>query len=562
VDYYISRLKELGQNLSVLYVEDEPAIQEETRLLLGKFFARVDCANNGEEGLGLYSSNAYDLVITDIAMPIINGLEMAEQIKQKNRDQIIIIVTAYTNPDYFAQAVRIGVGGFILKPAQPAQILSALYDGAIRVYESKQNRTYRDSLESLVKERTDELLKSYITDSLTGLDNYNKLKDDLQCSVDKAVLLLNIDNFDSINNSFGVEAGDETLLRAAEALKLLIPDGVTLYRTHGDEFAILLQGDGQNAYELALEIRAFFSQTKLSVRAGDQSISFTIGIDSGNSSEILKNAKIAIREVRALGKDRIQQYTPDTEYAKEQKSRLLWIDRSRTAISEDLFTPYFQPIIDNKTDIIVKYEALARMRFDEQIIPPVKFIEPAKLAGLLPAITRIMLDKSFAYFATHDGKFSVNIGDYDIKEGYLLKFLEQKLARYNLDPHRVTLEILETISVQDAKESLSQLRELKSMGFALAIDDFGTENSNFSRLLDLDVDYIKIDGCFIKNLDRDKNSQKITASIVAFAHSIGAKVIAEFVHNEAVFKAVKAYEIEYSQGYFIGQPNDTIEVKI
>lgn len=561
MDYHILRLKELGEELSVLYVEDDPSIQAEMRLFLGKFFTRVECASDGQEGLKLYESGHYDIVITDISMPLMDGLEMSQLIKRKNRDQIIIIVTAFTDSEYFAKAVQIGISGFILKPAQPSQIVNTVYDAAVRVAESKQNRAYRDSLETMVQERTKELLSSYVTDELTGLANYQKLKEDLQQAGRKSIVLLNVDNFDTINNSFGMEAGDEVLLRVAEAFRMLVPSGVTLYRTHGDEFAILLRENTKYSYDLALGVRAFFSQNKLSVSAGEQSISFTIGIDEGEGLEMLKNAKIAIREVRSLGKNRIQIYTPNTEYVREQKSRLLWIGRSRQAIDEDLFMPYFQPILDNQTGAIIKYEVLARMRFDEQIISPAMFIGPAKLAGLLPSVTRIMVDKSFAYFAKHEGNFSINIGDYDVKEGYLKTFLREKLDRYGIDPVRVTLEILESISVQDAKESISQLQELRAMGFSLAIDDFGTDSSNFSRLLDMQVEYIKIDGCFIKNLDTDENSQKITASIVAFARSMGAQVIAEFVHNEAVFDAVQKFGIEYSQGYFIGEPNASVEIK-
>ncbi len=153
-----------------------------------------------------------------------------------------------------------------------------------------------------------------------------------------------------------------------------------------------------------------------------------------------------------------------------------------------------------------------------------------------------------------DTAFSINIADYDLREGFLIPFLEQKISRYGINPQNVILEILESISVQDTKEAIEQIGELKKMGFRLAIDDFGTESSNFSRLLDLDVDFIKVDGSFIKRLDSDKNSQKITESIVSFAKSIGAEVIAEFVHSKEVYEKVKEYGIDYAQGYYIGEP--------
>jgi len=562
MDYYISRLKELGSECSVLYAEDEVGIRNEMRIFLEKFFGVVDCASDGVEGLELYKKDAYDIVITDISMPHMDGIEMSKNIKELNRDQIIIVVTAYTNDDYFKELISVGISSFILKPAQNEQIIHTLYDAALRIKESKENRRYRSSLENIIEERTQELVRLYTTDELTGLANYQKLRNDLQNEKPSSLLLFNIDNFEMINNSFGVEVGDLVLKESARLLRFCLKDeDEALYRIHGDEYVFVLDGaDKAKAYDKAVEIRAFFSQNKISVGESHIEVSFTIGIDEGKGVDLLKNAKIAIREIRALGKDRVQFYNENSNYLADQKETRFWIERSREAIKKDLFAPYFQPIFDNATGKIIKYECLARMLGGSDVVLPAKFIEPAKISGLLPGITRLMVDKSFAYFAKEEGKFSINIGNYDIREGYLLAFLKQKIEKYGIDPTRVTLEVLETISVQDAKECMEQLRELKNIGFSLAIDDFGTENSNFSRLLDMEVEYIKIDGSFIKHLDTDENSKKITASIVAFAKSIGAKVIAEFVHNEAVFEAVKSYGIEYSQGFYIGKPNSTIEI--
>jgi len=561
MDYYLSKLRNIGAECSVLYVEDEQSIREEMLVFLGKFFSVVECAEDGEKGLEAYKSGMFDIVISDISMPNMDGIAMSKNIKALNRDQIIIIVTAYTGDNYFKELVGIGISSFILKPAQNEQIIHTLYDAALRVKESKENSRYRNGLENIVKERTEELVRLYTTDELTGLGNYQKLRNDLASGRKNTVLLLNIDNFEMVNNAFGVEAGDAALKETARLLRFFVKDEEQIYRIHGDEFVVLLDGNNKDmAFNKALEIRAFFSQNKISIDDNQIEVSFTAGIDEGSGPDMLKNAKIAIREIRVLGKDRIQFYSDNSRYLSEQKETRVWIQHSREAIKRDLFVPYFQPIFDNKSGEIVKYECLARMIMGDEVVSPIKFIEPAKISGLLPGITRIMLDKSFEYFTTREGRFSVNIGNYDIKEGYLLPFLRQKLDKYQIDPSRITLEVLETISVQDARDSMSQLRELKSMGFSLAIDDFGTESSNFSRLLDMEVEYIKIDGSFIKHLDTDENSKKITSSIVAFAKSIGAKVIAEFVHNEAVFEAVKSYEIEYSQGYYIGKPNATTEI--
>ena len=139
-------------------------------------------------------------------------------------------------------------------------------------------------------------------------------------------------------------------------------------------------------------------------------------------------------------------------------------------------------------------------------------------------------------------------------ENYLSHFLLTKCEKYQISPSQITLEILENITNFDNNNWIEQLETLKNTGFKLAIDDFGSESSNFGRLIDIDAELIKIDGIFIKNLDSDKKSQKIVHSIVTLAHDIGVKVVAEYVHNETIQNLIKEYNIEYTQGFYFSEP--------
>ena len=165
-----------------------------------------------------------------------------------------------------------------------------------------------------------------------------------------------------------------------------------------------------------------------------------------------------------------------------------------------------------------------------------------------------MIDKSFKVMAQNNNRFSINITEDDLSRNYLVNYLEQKVAQYKIASQRVILEILEGVSLTGKQSNLAQLKQLKKLGFSLAIDDFGTEYSNFERILDLDIDFLKIDAKYIKDIDINKKSYEITRAIVFFAKNANIPCIAEFVHNDSVQKIVYELGIDYSQGYYFSEP--------
>ena len=222
--------------------------------------------------------------------------------------------------------------------------------------------------------------------------------------------------------------------------------------------------------------------------------------------------------------------------------------------------PYFQGIHDNKTNEIYKYEALARLQGENEIYSPYFFIRVAQSSGFIHAITKIMIEKSFKYLATlpQHIELSINITEHDLATKQLKEILIESLQKYNLKAERITLEILEGITSNGTKNNIKQLNKLKELGFKLAIDDFGVEYSNFERLTEIDIDFIKIDGKYIKSIDKNPKSLQITKAICNFAHAMDIKVIAEFVEDESIQEIISQLGIEYSQGYHFSKPQPTI----
>lgn len=239
---------------------------------------------------------------------------------------------------------------------------------------------------------------------------------------------------------------------------------------------------------------------------------------------------------------------------KKQKENVYWIHKIKEAFEKEHLITYYQPILNNKTKKIDKYECLVRIEDNGILIPPIRFMEASRLTGTLSLVTRRVIEQSFEKFSTTEYEFSINITKTDLFLDYLEEYLLKQSKKHGVNPSRVALEILEDIDTLDTPEILSQLNSLRYHGFKIAIDDFGSRSSNFSRLLEFSPDYLKIDGLFVKNILSDKKSAIIVEAIVLLCKTSEIKVIAEFVHSKEIQSKIEQLGIEYSQGYYFGEP--------
>ncbi|WP_152183887.1 EAL domain-containing protein [Sulfurimonas indica] len=279
----------------------------------------------------------------------------------------------------------------------------------------------------------------------------------------------------------------------------------------------------------------------------------------GNGIITLNHAAAAVHEARLYKKSSYKIFETKSEYAKKQQENIYWINKIRSAIEEEKLLGFFQPIKNLHSGEIEKFECLARIDDDGGLVSPIRFMEACKMTGTLSLITRRIVTNAFRVFSDTDYEFSINITSNDINLGYLEEFLLLNVKKYNIDPSRVVLELLEDIVTLTESNMLEQINSLRKKGFKIALDDFGVENSNFSRLLELNPDYLKIDGIFIKDIIENEKSELIVETIVHFCKRRGIKIIAEYIHNEVVLNKVKEMGIDYAQGYFIGEPKESIK---
>lgn len=410
-----------------------------------------------------------------------------------------------------------------------------------------------------------ELQASY-TDGLTGLPNRVRLLRDLQERQDACLILLNLDRFKEINSLFGNHCGDAVLLAMRDEVRSFVrthshPFGQApkLYRVASDEFAILGPGVAESRVRTFTgELTEFLCAQRLYWQQQALSLDTSAGIAFQNERKedmapdrLLNQATIAVLQARDQRRHYLF-YDQSQEVEKGYERNLYWARRLKTAIEASHLCAHYQPMYDNRQGAFTKYECLVRMNDPGQgVIAAGQFIGVANKLRLNRQITRIMVEQAFTTFATQPYGFSINLSYVDIADPETLALILEHLRASDIGG-RVTFEILESDSIGNYGDVLHFIDKVKSFGCRIAIDDFGTGYSNFSHLLKLNVDFIKIDGSLIRYLAQDHTAFLVTKGIVQFARSLGIQTVAEFVHSEAVQDRVVELGIDFSQGEYFG----------
>jgi len=415
-----------------------------------------------------------------------------------------------------------------------------------------------DSIKNVFNSMLDSIEHQFYHDSLTGLKNRRGLTEKLEKkSKNSYLMIINIDSFQEINDLYGNEAGDSILKEFALFLQNIVPKLGTLYRLHSDEFALLCERSVDlNEFTIfASLLSQKISHKSFNIDAkGEVSLSATIGISYGMDM-LLVNADIALTLAKK-NKKNVLVYDDTMTMAKEYEKNFNWTKKLKKAIDEDRIVPLFQPIVDVKTQKIVKYEALMRMiDYNGEYIAPFYFLELAKKNKVYHQLTQIMIEKTFDIFKDLPYMVSINISVEDILNKDIYNLILQKLKDTNVGK-KIVFEIIESEGIENFDQVLEFIVDVKKYGARISIDDFGTGYSNFEYLMKLKVDYIKIDGSMIKNLDTDKNSQMITQTIVSFAKKMNIQTIAEFVYSKNVFDKVEELDVDFAQGYYFGEPGE------
>ncbi len=414
-------------------------------------------------------------------------------------------------------------------------------------------------------EESKEEIKKQRTDFLTGLPNRQQLLVDLKSAVKPIMFYLNIDDFSGFNDFYGSAIGDSVLISLANTLtELRKVENFKLYKLQADQFILLFEDEylaKQNLKNYFIELLKKIEDEISNINLENQnriSISVSGGVstyyDHDNYQNLVLYANIARKKAKQLHK-KFLIFDFSMRKSEDYAKNIEWIKRIKEAIDDNRIVTYFQPIVDNKTEKVMKYETLVRMLDrDGDPVPTWTFLEIAQKAKLYPDVTRIVIDKAFKKFEELPNvEFSVNLTIDDILSKTTTTYIFNKLENYTY-ANRVIFEITESEEVNDYKIINDFIKEVKKYGVKIAIDDFGSGYANFEHIINIDAEYIKIDGTLIKNIDTDPNAKIITEAIIEFSRKLGRKTITEFIHSKEIYQIVKDLGADYSQGFYLGMP--------
>ncbi len=483
---------------------------------------------------------------------------------------------------------------FIRTDGTPIQVELTIFPLCIDGHEEGAVIAFRDiSVRKLLEE---ELKWQANHDPLTKLLNRMYLEDALEQEVQRlkrseeqsALLYIDLDRFKYINDTIGHAAGDQLLIEVGQQLNQRLRKADILARLGGDEFAIILHNINSEAlFNAADGFRQLLEDYSFTREGRIYKINGSIGValinkDTRTPGEALSNADIACHIAKGKGRNRTHIYSHHEDDKASMDMELGWSTRLRQALENDSFSLYYQPIIplarididalpreqgalwsqslqhESGTDMI--YEVLLRMHNSQgSPVSPNAFLPTAERFNMMPDIdnwvVKNALEQLALYQVTHPATtITINLSGQSLGSQELLETICQTISAKSLNPQHILFEITETCAIARIDEARSFINQLSEFGCRFALDDFGSGYCSFAHLKTLPVDFIKIDGLFVKDIVNDPMDRAIVTSITHIAHSLGKKTVAEFVENAATLKLLKDCGVDYVQGFYITPP--------
>jgi diguanylate cyclase (GGDEF)-like protein/PAS domain S-box-containing protein len=418
-------------------------------------------------------------------------------------------------------------------------------------------------------------------DPLTDLCNRRKFTEEFEKSLqtairyehENALLFLDLDEFKDINDTSGHKAGDDLLKAVAKTLEKVTRFTDLVARLGGDEFAILLpEIDGKGAQILAKKILSELAQIDLSYGTVKHKVSSSIGIvhyplQSATIHELLGFADLAMYKAKSSGKGTFHTFSANDQTQEQLETRVFWKHQIEEALENNSFVLNYQPILDIESQTIRHYEVLIRMRDTNsgELRLPGKFIQIAEESGLIHNIDHYVLRHAMMKLASLqkqgiDATFAINLSGAVVDDPVVLPLIKQLIKKHQVNPEKLIFEVTETSAVSNLQQAKKLMEAIKVLGCRFSLDDFGVGFSSFNYMRELPVDIIKIDGIFIKDLDKNADDQLFVKALIDVAKGLGKKTIAEFVETKEILVLLQKYGVDYAQGFYIGRPeNDLLD---
>ena len=430
---------------------------------------------------------------------------------------------------------------------------------------------------------SDQLSYQATHDGLTGLINRREFERRLErvlesaksAKTEHALCYLDLDQFKVINDTCGHVAGDELLRQLGELLQKQVRKRDTLSRLGGDEFGVLIEHCSLgHAKQIAKELRKVIQDVQFVWEDKNFSLGVSIGLvpitaDGGSITNVLSMADTACYAAKDKGTNRIHVYREDDTELARRYGEMQWVSRINRALEENRFHLVFQPIVPvaGLESLRNHYELLLRLEDEDgSTVWPDSFLPAAERYNLSTNLDRWVIGRAFRWLADYPQHLkrlflcSINLSGHSLGNGKFLEFVIQQFEETNLPPQKICFEITETVAIANLTSATRFIKALSELGCRFALDDFGSGLSSFAYLKNLPVDFLKIDGMFVKDIVDDPIDFAMVRSINEIGHVMGKQTIAEFVENEDILEKLREIGVDYAQGYGIGRPRPIEEI--
>ncbi len=557
--------------MRVLIAEDDPISRRVLQSALIKWGYEVEIARDGEEAwAALRAADAPRMAVLDWMMPGKDGLQICQDLRQRPDAPYVyaILLTAKGQQDDILLGLDSGADDYVVKPFNPNELRLRLRAG----------KRVLDLQAQLIAAKESVRLHA-VRDPLTGLPNRLLFADRLAGAIASyartqkpvAVMFLDLDHFKAINDSLGHNTGDELLKQVAQRLTGAVRADDTVARMGGDEFTFVLHEvqDAADAAKTAERVLSTIAQP-FELAGRNYNVSGSIGIslypqDGEDVETLVRNADAAMYRAKQHGRNTFHMFTD--ELNAEAIARVA-IERSlREAAERNEFVLHYQLRVDLRNGTTPGMEALLRWQHPEKgLLYPASFIHVAEDADLVGVLTSWTLqtaceqNRQWQRNGFRSMDVGVNVSPRLLHRADLVSSVERALSISGLEPENLNLEVTEAAFIPNPEHAIVVMDELKRMGVRVSLDDFGSGYSSLSYLKRLTIDALKIDPSFVRHITTNRDDESISSAIIAMAHGMGMRVIAEGVETNEQLEALRQLGCDEVQGYFISRPVPAEEV--
>lgn len=559
----------MSNPLQILIIDDDRG----DRLLLRKALAAsgvlydITEAKNGSEGLQAASHLSFDAILLDYRLPDRSGLEILNKIRKDQLCPTAVIVLSQTEDDAISEkSIEMGAQDFMLKSDVSAGRLSR----AIKLARQ------RFCIEDELRVSREQLREVSERDSLTGLANRRGCEGALENTLARAkrgdnrfaVLLLDLDDFKTINDSMGHDIGDQILVRIALRIKSVVREGDLVCRLGGDEFVVLMRDLEENAQAAFLAERIVeVLRHPITLRYSEHVVTASIGVavydeHTETVSDLLKSADMAMYQAKQEGRNKSRFFSDELQRAVILRARL---KRDMFhAFTSKQFELFYQPQFDVANRCLGGIEALLRWRHPELgLLSPVQFLPVAEETGFINELGQWVIEQASRQLLAWKTKYehcsakvtiSANLSAVQLRQDTLLAMTLNSISLARLDLSMIELEITESALITYTPEMMSNLMALSQAGVTFSLDDFGTGYSSIEHLKVFPIKVLKIDKQFIHLIGTGDKEERLLIALIQFAKALQLKVVAEGVETEEQARFCDTYQCDLLQGFYFSKP--------